>query len=156
LGADFLFFFTNHIGVGIKYNAILVHAFPNDISYTFADGTIKKDHLSELVEIHYLGTLLATEFFTIPQKQCFFANVGIGYIRYTHNAKLIKLGYELTNIAKNSAAFFAEIGYDFFVSKYVAIWLQASMLIELKKGKLTEPENMSHIDISLGFRFYNL
>jgi hypothetical protein len=48
----------------------------------------------------------------------------------------------------------AEIGYDFFVNKYFAIGLQTSLLIELKKGKWGEPENLSHIDISLGFRFY--
>ena len=158
-GADLSYYFTNFIGVGIKYNAIVSHVVTNDITYHFADGDKKYNYLSELVDIHYFAPLFTTQFFTLPHKQCLFANAGAGYVLYRRNAMLFKQGkvpetQEIANTFKHSAAFFAEIGYDFFVSKHFAIGLQTSLLVEFKKGKWVEPENLSHIDISLGFRFY--
>jgi hypothetical protein len=158
-GADISYYFTNYLGVGIKYNAIIARVVTDSIFYTFLNSAKKYDYLSELVNVHYFAPFLVAKIFTIPHKQCFFANAGVGYVRYNHKAFLYRSAgileiTEVANIAKNSAAFFAEIGYDFFVNKYFAIGLQTSLLIELKKGKWIEPENISHLDISLGFRFY--
>ena len=91
----------------------------------------------------------------------FLKKIGARYVRYTDDAGTFKFvppaGKDrIVNVSKNSAAFFAEIGYDFFITKYFAIGLQTSALIDLKNGKLTTPHNMSHIDVSLEFRFYNL
>jgi outer membrane protein W len=157
-GADFSYYFANNIGVGIKYNANVAHALTNDISYTFADGTKNYDYLSELVDIHYIAPFLAVQVFTKPNKQCFFANIGAGYVRYSDNAVLYKsFIIPVKKEVANSAAFFVEIGYDFFVSKSLAIGLQSSLLIGgFKNEKRSNFENLSHVDISLGFRFYNL
>jgi len=161
-GADFSYFFTNNIGVGIKYNAIVSHALTDSIFYSFADGVKYYNYLSELSNTHLFAPIIATQFFIVPKKHCLFANVGVGYVRY-HNKAILFIASTQSNpikdivtIPKNSAAFFAEIGYDFFVHKSFAIGLQVSTLIELRKGKLIEPNNLSHIDISLGFRFYNM
>ncbi|MCL2435828.1 MAG: hypothetical protein FWD09_06810 [Lentimicrobiaceae bacterium] len=60
----------------------------------------------------------------------------------------------------------AQIGYDFFVSKYLAIGLQLSMTLGAlnsmnvtvdnvtEKQTLAQRETLNHIAISLGFRFY--
>ena len=156
LGADFSYYFTNFIGIGVKYNTIVSYALTENISYSFADGVRTYDYLSELRDIHYFAPFFATQLFTMPRKQCLFTNAGVGYVLDRHNAILVKNEAikEIANIAKHSAAFFVEIGYDFFVSRFLAIGLQTSLLVELKKGKWSEPENLSYIDISLGFRFY--
>jgi hypothetical protein len=153
-GADLSYYFTDYIGVGLKYNANIAHALTNDIFY---DGT-KYNYLSELVDIHYIAPFLAVQIFTKPQKQCFFANVGAGYMRYSNNAILYKsFTIPVKKEVANSVAFFVEIGYAFFVSKYLAIGLQSSLLIGgLKNERWSNLENLSHVDISLGFRFYNL
>jgi len=81
------------------------------------------------------------------------------HVRYRNDAVLNPRSattIKIAKITKNSAAFFAEIGYDFFPTKYFTIGLQTAMFLEFKKGKLIDPENMSHIDVSLGFKFYNL
>jgi len=152
-GADFSYYFTKYIGVGIKYNGSVSHAVTDDVFKGY-------HQLSELADIHYFAPLIATQYFIVPRKHCIFANVGAGYLMYNNKALIVrKVGNyfekeEVKNITKNSAAFFAEIGYDFLVTKYFAIGLQISALIELTNVKLNEPENLSQIGVSLGFRFY--
>ncbi|MCL2435897.1 MAG: outer membrane beta-barrel protein [Lentimicrobiaceae bacterium] len=155
-GADFSYYFTKYIGVGIKYNGSVAHAVTDDIAEVF-----KGYHqLSELVDIHYFAPLIATQYFIVPKKHCIFANVGAGYLLYNNKAMLAKKtgNYlekkEIENTTKHSAAFFAEIGYDFLVTKYFAIGLHVSALLELTNVKLNDPENLSQISVALGFRFY--
>jgi len=151
-GADFSYYFTNNIGIGIKYNSISSHVVTNDLRYTFSNGNKENaKQVSEYIETHFVGAFLATQFFLVPNKHSIFANVGAGFIRYKNNIMLNSR--EVSNI-DNSAAFFGEIGYDFFITKSFAIGLQISTLIELTNG-LSDPESMSHIDFSLGFKFYN-
>ena len=161
-GADFSYLFTKNIGIGIRYNKAMAHVLTNDISYKFADGVINYNYLSELVGINYVGPFLATQLFIKPNNNCLFANVGIGYVRCSHNAVLVKedtkTGHftrrEIANIAKNSVAFVAETGYDFFVKKNLAIGLYISATVDLLNVELARMGNLSHIDVSLGFRFY--
>ena len=161
-GADLSYYLKDYLGVGIKYNANVTHVVTENVSYMFQDGTkVFYNQFSELIGTHYLGAYLLMQYFVIPQKQCIFVNVGAGYLRHTNDVGTYKLKYpsgkeRIVHVAKNSAAFFAEIGYDFFITKHFAIGLQTSALIELKKVLLTDPESISHIDVSLAFRFYNL
>jgi len=153
-GADLSYYFKDYLGVGVKYNANVTHTVTENVSSFYPDGThFFYKQFSELIGTHYAGAFLSAQFFTIPQKQCILANVGAGYLRYENYTN--SLNEEITRISKNSAAIFVEIGYDFFVSKRFAIGLQTSGLIDLKKEKIPNIKNMSHIDVSLGFRFYN-
>ena len=154
-GADISYYFKDYLGVGINYNANVKHAVTEDITSVYPSGTnVFYKQFSELIGTHYVGAFLATKIYTLPQKQCVFANVGAGYLRYEDYA--ISFNKVITDVAKNNAAIFVEIGYDFFVTKRFAIGLQTSGLIDLKKEKLPDVKNMSYIDISVGFRFYNL
>jgi len=148
-GADFSYFFTNFIGVGIKYNAVVPHVGINNILYLPSGGDTKYYYFSELTNIHYFAPLIATQFFTIPRKQCLFASAGAGYVLYNNQKK------EIANITKHSAAFLAEAGYDFFVNKYFAMGLQTSLFVELTKRRWSDVENLTHIDISFRFRSSN-
>ena len=158
-GADFSYLFYKFIGIGVKYNANVSHVLTNDVYYALADGVRKYDYLSEKIEIHYLAPFIMAQLLSNPRKVCLFVNVGAGYVLYRHNATLFvdnrfPRNYQTSKIAnsfKHSTAFFAEIGYDFFVSKYLTLGLQLSILMGLKK---IESEKLNHIDISLGFRFY--
>lgn len=134
-GADLSYYFTEYLGVGIKYNGIVAHI------------------ETELIGTHYFGALLSAHFFPVPLKHCIFVDAGVGYVRNSDYTKLY--GDNTKHVIKNGAAFFAEIGYDFFITKHFAIGVQTSVLIELKKVLIIDPENTSHINVSLGFRFYN-
>ncbi|MDR2971985.1 MAG: hypothetical protein LBU83_08665 [Bacteroidales bacterium] len=168
IGADFSYFFKSYIGVGVKYNGIFSHTITENVTFAFEDGS-NEDYkqFSESLNIHYFGAFLATQIFIVPKKHCLFANVGAGYARCRNNTFLVKIDNnnnlslpfekrESTTITKNGAAIFAEIGYDFFVIKSFAIGLRASLLIDLKKTKLSKPESLNHIDFSLAFSFYNM
>jgi hypothetical protein len=140
-GADVSYFFNkkmsilkNKIGMGIKYN-----------------GTY-----SEEFKTHYIGALLAGRTFLGKNKHCVFGNVGAGYIRYHNDAEI---AYKNIASTGNLAAFFAEVGYDFLITQYFAIGLQASFTFGfanhiIDPSRKLQKENLSHLDISIGFRFY--
>jgi len=114
-------------------------------------------NLSEKIGIHYIGAFTGTRTF-LGKRHCVFANVGIGYIRYANEALTHK---DHVVIDGNSAAFSADIGYDFFVTRNFAIGLQASMTLGISGYRVNKyfmneqyKENVSHVDVSLGFRFY--
>jgi len=67
-GTDISYFFTNYMGVGLKYNATIAHVITDSIFYAFADGAKHYDYLSELVDIHYIAPFLSTQIFTVPHK----------------------------------------------------------------------------------------
>jgi hypothetical protein len=165
-GADMSYYFKKIFGIGVKYNGIYASSLSTDIRYMFPDGTVYQGVLSEKIGIHYVGGFLSTRFFpNSNNKHCVFLNAGAGYVRFSEKMVVIDLPAKITG---NTAAFCAEIGYDFFVTKHLAIGLQISMMlgslgaIDLTVGKITERieldksqrEGLSHIDISLGFRFY--
>jgi len=122
------------------------------------DNSIIYSMISEKFETHYIGAFFETRGFLGKNKHCVFGNVGVGYIRYNNDAKI---AYEDVKIIGNSAAFSAEIGYDFLITKNFAIGLQTSFmlgfvnyLVDNVKPKTPQKENLSHLNITLGFRFY--
>ena len=123
--------------------------------------------VSEKIGIHYIGALIATRYFLTPNKHCFFANIGAGLSIYKNH---FIINSQEFNLKDNTAAFVAEFGYDFFVTKNFAIGLQASLFFGSQKffsfvndkgivslgENVQQPNrlNMNHLDISIGFRFY--
>jgi len=166
-GADFSYFLKCNIGFGIQYTGIGTCAESSSVLFPFEDGSEIRGSISEKVGIHYIGTYCATRFFLTPNNHCFFASAGVGYVRSNNDLLINNKG---TVIKDNSVAFVAEFGYDFFVTKNLAIGLQASLFLGSLKyftyiidnGIITLEEsirqkkrlNLSHLDISLGFRFY--
>jgi outer membrane protein W len=164
-GADISYYFKNNIGFGVKYNGISAKAHTSNVMYVLEDGFIIYDKLSNKIEIHFIGAFLSTRYFLESNKHCVFANVGAGYVRYKDHAVFINQSVKMTG---NTAAFFAEIGYDFLVTNHLAIGFQLSVIlgqlqaiyltmsnIKVKEElDRTQRENLGHIDISLGFRFY--
>ena len=164
-GADVSYFFYKNIGIGVKYNGISGSANSRDLPFVLDDGSTIDVSLSEKIGIHYIGGFLGIRHFTKENKLCFFANAGGGYVRFVDNG--VSQGIRAI-ITGNTGAFLGEIGFDYFATKRLAIGLQVSFTAGVLKnitttvGKVSvkealdkaDHENISHIDISLGFRFY--
>jgi hypothetical protein len=162
-GADFTYFFVKknnvskfNMGVGLKYNGVS-KVLSSEITYNI-DGSIKPVILSENIGIHYIGPFFTMRHFVAPNKHCVYANVGAGYIRYSNHANINAQNALITGSA---IAFLIEIGYDFLVTKHFAIGVQTSMyqsiatyMMENVRFGTLHKENLSHLDVSLGFRFY--
>jgi len=165
-GANISYFFKkglgilkSNIGIGMKYSGTYTNILSKGIPYKrVKDNSIIYSMLSEKFETHYIGAFLETRGFLGKNKHYVFGNVGIGYIRYNNDAKI---AYEDVKIIGNSTAFSAEIGCDFLITKNFAIGLQTSFmlgfvdyLVDNVKPITPQKENMSHLNITLGFRFY--
>jgi hypothetical protein len=163
-GADFSYYFktsfqllSTNLGVGIKYNGLQTNVLSENIPVMRSNGSVVISSLSEKYRIDYVGVFLGIRSFLGSNKHMAFAHIGAGYIKYGNNTKIAN---EQVKISGNSVAFSADIGYDFFVTKNFAIGLQASLTLgtvnyrvdnlDFSDGK----ENVAHVDISLGFRFY--
>jgi len=164
-GADMSYYFKKNFGIGIKYNGIYAGSLSTNIRLLQND-LIYHGLLSEKIGIHFMGGFLSTRFFPNTNNKHFvFVNVGAGYVRFRDNMIIINLPVKITG---NTAAFVAELGYDFWVTKHLAIGFQVAMMIgslkfiDITVGNETERvaldklqrENLTHVDITLGFRFY--
>jgi hypothetical protein len=155
-GTDISHFYSKYMGFGFKYNALHTQV-ASDEHLRIPDGDNFMHASSEKRWIHNISVFLAGRYFIVPNKHYLFANVGIGYVRYQSKIDFYS-GRANSKLTDNNAALLAEIGYDFFVIKSLAIGLQVStyigLLKYLNKEELLEHYKVTHIDITLGFRFY--
>jgi len=140
-GADLSYFFAQEIGPlksnlggGIKYN-----------------GT----H-SENFKTHYLGAFFVGHSFFGKNRHCVFGNVSAGIAGYRNDIEIIKEEIEDFGIL---FGMHAETGYDFMITPSFAIGIQASFTVGFAKHTIDKfgvlrRKTVSHIDISIGFRFY--
>jgi len=159
-GADISYYLKNDIGFGIKYNGIYTSS-----SVNYELPIIGAGKLYQKIDIHYFGAFFGARYFLKQSKYCIFVNAGAGNIRFRDRIRTPK---EEAKVTGSSAAFFGEIGLDFFVTEYFAVGLQVSLCagalgaVSFSSKDLTIAgkvdnslrENLTHIDISVGFRFY--
>jgi len=151
-GADLSYYFSKYMGMGIKYNGIYAQSTLSKINPDSPDGDGSIVPSSEKIGIHYIGVFYAARYFVVPNKHCLFATVGTGYVRYRNKTKFTAFPISISGseiFTENTAALFAEIGYNFFVTKSLAVGLQVSTSI----GLLKDRANVGHVGITLGLRF---
>lgn len=151
-GADLTYYFSKYMGAGIKYSGIYSQAKLSTAVFADAPENAFCAPISEKIDIHYIGIFYAARYFVIPHKHCILLNAGIGCIKY-RNKMIYFTGFNGTfdeTLDEATLAFSAEIGHDFLVTKSLAIGLQVSTVIDL----LIKRINGSHIDVTLGLRFW--
>ena len=162
-GADMTYYFKKNIGLGVKYTGISTKAETSNFPVENGGAIIGYVPVSQKVDIHYIGGTFAARRFIKVNKQCFFANISLGCLMYRDNVTVFG---ERVKTTGNTFGFMVEVGYDFFASKYLAIGLQLSTALGMLntvsythgnvtiKETLPQRENLSYINIALGFRFY--
>jgi len=112
-GTDFSYYLKQNIGFGIKYNGIYTSSVA-DYRFPYV-GAVK---VFQKTDIHYIGPFIGARYFLTQNRYCIFANFGGGYVRFRDKISILD---ESAKVIGNTAAFFGEIGFDFLVTKYLAI-----------------------------------
>ncbi len=158
--ADATWYFMQSLGVGVKYDA---HFASNGeyVTVTYDDGTQESGQMKENVNVWFLGPMVSYRALSRNMRHAFIMNLGAGYIGYKDNMMLI----DPFIIKGASAGYLYELGYDFNISKNIAVGAMLTMISgslhsyktdasgSWEKVSLDEAQNLSHIGLSVGIRF---
>jgi len=148
------YFFGKYIGIGLKFNGIYSQAKQPKVQY-WPDGDMGILPISEKIGIYFIGSYFSGRYFIKPNKVCLFMNAGAGFAICRHKTTLMHFGetniYMQNKLSINTtAAFSAEIGYDFFVTKSLAV----GILISSSVGLLRERVDVDYLGVTLGLRYW--
>jgi hypothetical protein len=121
--------------------------------------------MTDKIRITYIGPSWDTKMVSVDGKGVLKANLGLGYLGYLDNASL---NGSMT-ISGGSIGLLTYLGYDFLgenqksgLSLGLRMILGSIGKVKISSGynssttiDLDEPENLSHIDLVIGFRLYN-
>jgi len=160
IGADVSYFFSEFMGVGMKYD---VFRSKSEYSKYSSYSSYSNDDISDDMTINFIGPLFVGRFYDADKQNCFVMDVGMGYLGYKDKAYA---GSDFT-IKGSTLGLRWDFGYDITLSKNIAIGLQLSfMLGTLTQYKTNEYgyyetveldedsyEDLNRIDLSIGIRF---
>ena len=162
---DLTYFFTEQSGIGFSYYSANFNNSMDNVTLSnngqvFATGTLSDD-----INMSFIGPMYsARELLWRKKQDALLVNVGIGYMGYSNNEKLVLYNYKIEG---STVGVSATIGYDHAISKDLALGIQFSFI----KGNLmaydqfdgtksthvdldkTNMISMNHFDISIGLRF---
>ena len=119
---------------------------------------IAQGDLSENIKLIYIGPSYFNRTISPNARTHLLVGTTVGY--YAYKEKFSWIG-EIVDITGGTIGFGFSFGADFLTSDNFAIGLQASLLlgwlnnfkIDGDKFELDESENLSRLDITIGFRF---
>ena len=162
-GGDITYYFTEPLGVGIKYYLFKSSNSLDNIYIEDGEGNRTQGKMSDDLTITYIGPAFSTRILNHDKSNAFFMNVSLGYMGYSNNKVLID-NYKMTGSTLGLAF---DLGYDIGLSKNISVGFQISMIsgtlfnynwndgttkqtIKLEKD---EYESLNRIDFSVGLRF---
>ncbi|MEO6819540.1 MAG: hypothetical protein ABI266_08680 [Ginsengibacter sp.] len=162
-GSDITYYFTEQLGLGIKYN---VFKTSNKLDSIYLAGDIINNTFSKLSDdltITFIGPAFSTRIINQNKRNAFLMDLSLGYMGYSNN-KVLDENYKMTGSTMGMAL---DFGYDIGLSKNLSLGFQVSFItgtlfkynwndgttmqtIKLEKG---EYESLNRIDFSVGLRF---
>jgi hypothetical protein len=158
-GADLVYYFMESTGVGIKYNQFMKNSSLGGNEIAAKYGTV-----SDAISISYIGPSLNTRLLSNNKKQALMFDLSIGYMSYED---ISNLTYNST-ISGNGLSFVCDAGYDFNISKFLALGVKGSFIwgklpsFDVKANGISpafawaenyDCENLTRFDLSIGLRF---
>lgn len=158
LGLDGTYYFKEKMGVGLKYSYF--HASNSGVVPLSGGSTSTSDNIG----INFIGATFGTRLYNQAKTNAFYANVGLGYVGLRNNSAV---GATKMIIKGGTAGTSLDLGYDFYITRYLSAGAQASLItgqlsrikVEQASGTTTrelkdeERENVSHLNLSAGIRF---
>lgn len=162
--AGISYYFTELLGIGLKYNEFLSSNKIENVYVTYFDDTTEYGSMSDNIRIKFIGPVFTTRLFNSSKKNCLLTDLGLGYMDYRNKAFLVSTPI---NIKGSTVGLYWSVGYDLGISENLALGFQVSLLtgtltqlttfngtstqkVKLDKDKY---ENLSRIDLSIGLRF---
>jgi hypothetical protein len=160
VSGDVTYYFSGGLGVGFKYGLFNT----KNSALVFNQSQVQTGIMSDNLSITFIGPSVSTRFPTINGNNGLILDFSLGYMKYTDNVVL-----ESSYLEKgNTLGYSLGLGYDFSISKNMAIGIQLSMYT----GRLTEYDKtnslgttttiqldkdsykkLERLDLSVGFRF---
>lgn len=161
-GLDLSYYFSEQLGIGIKYSIYKSKNEIDNISVTRPDGSTQYGKMSDNISINFIGPFISTRLLNANKKNGLLMNLGIGYLGYKDYTVLVT---DYT-IKGSTLGLCWDIGYDIGISKNLAIGFQLSYMIgtltqydisdetttKTVKLKNDNRESLSRIDLSIGLR----
>lgn len=162
ISAEASFFLSKIYGLGIYYSNFRTS---NSTSITLEDdnGNLIHGELADRISVNYIGPIFTTRFLNKGNDGGFLLSLSLGYTGYKNNATYIE-NFDLTG---NTVGFRFGMNYDIQIAESLLFSIGfsytggslsklnikapgLSQTIELEKGQY---ESVSHIDLSIGFKF---
>lgn len=162
VGAELTYFISEKIGVGLKY--VNFNTSNETFIFVTQSGQTKNGVMRDKITTHFIAPVIATRSLSFNQKTIVSSNFSIGYLGYKNDATLMD-DFKLTGST-------AGIGLDFGVEQKFS----KTFGLELKLGAVAgslgkliktdgfstqtiklpkeQRENISRIDVSLGFKWH--
>lgn len=161
-GADFSYFFNKYIGIGAKYTAFRTrNSLDGVMVFGYNNNPITHGSIKDNILVHFAGPSFVTRVLSTSQRTALTTAVSLGYVHYKNDAMLI----ESFTLRGSTLGLGLEIGPDFYIDQNLSIGFNIGLLmaflneIELSNAygkettKLSEPENLSRLDLSLNLRW---
>lgn len=156
-GADFTYYFSEHLGAGIKYNH-----FGTSVSTGGDSAYLGIRNID--VGINFIGGTFGGRIYNKPHSGTFIISLSLGYLGYTEKGVISSTPYKATGGTFGGVW---DIGYDFRITPKIAIGAQVSILSGVLRSYTVERngtretisldqseyENLARVDLSGGIRF---
>lgn len=163
IGGDVSYYFNPTVGMGLKCHVFKSSNSMGDIYVEDDDGNRYYGIMSDKITTTFVGPTFSTRFLDKKRANAFIMSVGMGYLAYVNKGVFIT---EL-NIKGSTLGLTLDFAYDVAISENSALGFQISLItgslskLEVSDGQQTETltleagsyENISRIDLSVGFRF---
>jgi len=162
-GADLSYYFSEVIGVGVKYAQFNSSNSLDNIYIEDSQGVRQYGRMSDKLSVSFIGPTFSTRFLNGRKDRAFFLSLGLGYMGYNDDKVMVNK-YKMTG---GTFGVSYDIGYEFNLSKKTNLGIQLSLIsgnlfkykwddgtsvqtIELEKD---EYESLSRIDLTIGLVF---
>lgn len=162
LGAEFLYYFSDYFGFGLKTNLFRTKNEIGNIYVEDQDGNRRYGILSNDIKTSLVAPCFAVRLLGTNKRNAFLTDLSIGYMGYSNDLVLVD-PYKLTG---KTLGFVWDIGYELGISEYISLGVQFSIIdaslseyerddgnkvetIKLDQGKF---ESLCRMDISIGLR----
>ncbi|HAN79564.1 MAG TPA: hypothetical protein DCQ31_18280 [Bacteroidales bacterium] len=161
-GSDLTYYFTEPLGVGVKYYVLKSSNSLDDIYLQYNNGNVAYGKMSDDLTISFIGPMFSTRLLNKNKSNAFIMNLSLGYIDYSNNKTLI----DKYKMSSGTMGLSYDIGYDIGLTENLLLGFQISFItatlteydwfdgtttetIKLEKGQF---ESLNRIDFSIGIR----
>lgn len=160
LGGDMSYFFSENIGLGLRYSIFKSRNERDNVSTVDDNGQVRTGQIRDNITIQYIGPVFSTTYGSSKTKPRVITNISLGYLRYRDRAVLID---KFTLTGKN-LGLLVDVGVLVPIDKHFALDFtlgltagtlkeityqdnNGSRIIELDKDSL---ESLARLDLSIG------
>jgi hypothetical protein len=165
IDADLCYYFSESVGIGIKYDKYNAQNELDNVYVTYFNGTVKRGKMKDDITISHIGPVCSVRLISGNKRNAFLSNFSLGYMKYLDRATLI----DNFTITGNTVGLIWELGYDIGLNEGLAL----GFLLSYNSGILTEYEidngiektkvelekdnfeSLFRINLAIGLRFLN-